>query len=391
MKWIDALAGVPLCFLASPLAVLYRVVRPPPRLESNPPDTILFIKLLGMGSIILTTPTVKAMGSRFPGARRDLLTFAANKPVADALGVFDAVHVLRTKNFFVLSFDTLRFLGKIWCRRYAIVMDFEFFSKFSALLSFLTLAPHRTGFSSPLVWRGWLQTEPVLFNHYRHITDNFLGHAKVLGVQATDKTLAALRSGPDDQRVVDQLLCGKGVPAEAPLFLVNVNASDMCLERRWPITSFDQLLSALKARYPKVWFLLVGAPSERSYVQQVIATLKDSARIVDLAGCLSLPQLADLMKRSRLLITSESGPLHFAQSLDVPSVTLFGPGPPTLFGPLGQKHRTLYAAVDCSPCLNYYALTGPTCGGDNICMKYILPADVERVIQEHLEHLRAAV
>jgi ADP-heptose:LPS heptosyltransferase len=390
MKWIDTLIGIPLCLAVSPLALCLNRARARLSLTEESTDSLLFIKLLGMGSILLTTPTLQAIRQCFPKTRFHLLTFSSNRPLAENLQLFDRVSVIRTKNIMLFLYDTLAFVLGCWRRPHAAAVDFEFFSRFSALLSFFSGSNRRIGFHSPLAWRGWLLTDGVFFTHYRHITRNFMALGKALGAEPSDATLSPMRFTEYDERVVEQRLKQEGVGSRDPLFLINVNATDMCLERRWPPASFDQLVQCLRRRVPQAWYVFIGAPNERAYVDAVLSSFKDSARTLNVAGQLTLSGLAALMKRSTLLITSESGPLHFAQSLGLPSVSLFGPGPPPLFGPLDHtKHRVLYADVHCSPCLNYYSLTGPTCHGDNICMKYITPAQVEQQIAELLKNLPA--
>lgn len=387
MKWVDLLVGLPVCLVLSILAKLTNWLRPP-RSEVR---SVLFLKFMGMGSILLAMPAVRAIRRRYPNAKLAMATFGANKGLLENLGIFHEVHVVRTDGLFAFAADTLRVLAASWVRGTDVVVDFEFFSRFSTIFSFLSGARERVGFASPLAWRGWTLTKPVYFNHYRHITENFLAQARALDAEGSDQTLEPLRSGPQEDESVRRLLEASHVPSAAPLFLINVNAGDMCLERRWPPAYFAELAGRLRARYPEAWLLFTGSPGERDYVARVLDGIPDKNRILDVSGQLSLSGVASLMKRAKLLITSESGPLHFAQSVGLPSVSLFGPGPPLLFGPLGPKHRVLYAAVDCSPCLNYYSLTGPICHGDNICMKRITAQEVGRVTEELLGFLEPSL
>jgi heptosyltransferase III len=99
-----------------------------------------------------------------------------------------------------------------------------------------------------------------------------------------------------------------------------------------------------------------------------------------LPGVPALPALPDLptflamLKRARLFIGGDTGPLHFAAGLGVPTIGLFGPSPAAKWAPLGKPHRALQA----DKC---------TCGGDtsvclstNPCMAAISPAAVLRVV-----------
>jgi ADP-heptose:LPS heptosyltransferase len=100
------------------------------------------------------------------------------------------------------------------------------------------------------------------------------------------------------------------------------------------------------------------------------------------AGTLSLPGALALMTRGALLLTNDSGPLHLAWALGVPTVSLWGPGTPRSYGPLGEGHTVITRDVPCSPCL--YFTDRPPCGGVNVCMTSILEEEVIAACEERL-------
>jgi heptosyltransferase II len=101
------------------------------------------------------------------------------------------------------------------------------------------------------------------------------------------------------------------------------------------------------------------------------------------AGLTTLAELAALLSRCTLFLGGDSGPLHLASGVGIPSVSLYGPTDPSTNGPIGPNSRVIRAAVDCSPC---YDLSGPPeCRrGDVICMGAIAVDQVWPAVREML-------
>jgi ADP-heptose:LPS heptosyltransferase len=83
-----------------------------------------------------------------------------------------------------------------------------------------------------------------------------------------------------------------------------------------------------------------------------------------------------LLSLSTACISNDSGPLHIAAALGIPTVSFFGPESPLLYGPRGNGHTVFYAGIYCSPCLNVYNAKQAMCSGDNTCMQAITPEQV---------------
>jgi heptosyltransferase II len=87
-------------------------------------------------------------------------------------------------------------------------------------------------------------------------------------------------------------------------------------------------------------------------------------RVLSLAGKTTTMQLAAVLKQCRFLITNDTGPMHLAAALGIPTVALFGSSSPAWTGPFGKGHQVIYKNVECSPCfqktcpIGYQCLTG---------------------------------
>lgn len=377
MRQIDYVMGGILCFLLDIVERFIRIFRK--RAMPGEPSRIVVTKYLGMGSILLLTPALKALKKKHPNCKILLLTFSGNSAFAESVHLFDEVLSIRTTSLAALALDTLKGLVTIrkWHPDY--LLDFEFFARFSIIVSYLSGARCRVGYYMPQIWRGDLLDIPVHFNPYRHVCEIFAAQVKVLGVDVDD--FVPVPPAVTDAAVdsVRKTLAASGCSEGEALIAVNVNASDLSLERRWPKESFAKLIDRFSAE-AGVRIVMVGSVSEKRYVESVLEAVQpdSAARCVNLAGMQSLEEFIALISICRLCITNDSGPLHIAASLGVRTVSFFGPESPQLYGPVGRDHITFYSGLYCSPCLSVYNAKRAMCNGDNICMKSITSDQVIR-------------
>ncbi len=160
---------------------------------------------------------------------------------------------------------------------------------------------------------------------------------------------------------------------------VNINAGEICHLRRWPQESYAELIHGLFDRFG-VKTVLIGGSDDISYVDEFAKKLSNKIDFSNLCGKLSIKELIGLFSKSRLLITNDSGPLHIANIVSLPTVSFFGPETPYLYGPLGPKNQVFYEDIFCSPCINIYNSKKSDCS-DNICLKNIKPQTVIQTIE----------
>ena len=280
-------------------------------------------------------------------------------------------------------------LRRIRRERYDLLLDLEFFTRFTAIFSLLAGARRTHGFSAKGSGRGQLHDVPVPFNVYKHVTANFLALLRGLPLE---------RVLPFDPEAPDALP-PLSVPEEAwerchavlaadpawrddrPTVVVNPNAGDMALERRWPAERVAALVDSLAER-DAFNLVLSGSPAERPYVEGLVGSLRHPERVVDLSGRVRLVEFIALLERARVLVTNDSGPLHLAAAAGTSTVALFGPETPVLYRPLrsrpDQHHHVHYLGLPCSPCMFVHNNKVIDCWFAKArCMSGIEPADVE--------------
>jgi len=387
MRMIDRRVGVPLCFLMTLLVRLFYRKKPVGR-----PKRMLFIELSEMGSTILADPAMRKAQKLFD-AELFFVIFADNRGSLDFLRTIPDANVktLRVDSLFTLAIDTLKLL--IWTRRRKIdtVIDLELFSRFTALLTGMVGASRRVGFHrfhNEGLYRGEMLTHRVAYNPHIHIAKNFIALVNALAAPAEELPYSKTKIEDDEIRITPVgvpaaaiSLMHERVSAAAPNFrsesnrlvLFNPNASEMLPQRRWPLENFAQLAHAMLARWPDIMILITGAASEWSDAESLRLRVNDD-RMVNFAGAIRLEQLPALYNLAALMVTNDSGPGHFASVTAMPTIGLFGPETPALYGPLGNA-ESIFAGLACSPCVSAANHRKTACA-DPVCMSAIRPAMV---------------
>lgn len=390
---VDALIGLPLCGLAYALSLPGRALRrlrarragrrhaaPPPH-DPRGTRRILVIKFLGMGSVLLATPLLRRLRRAHPEAQLCFLTFEANAPLVRRLPGVDEVLVVPTGSLTRLLLSVPRLLLDLRRRRFDVALDLEFYSRLSNLVSWGSGARRRVGFFVRARWRGSLLSDPVYFNPTLPFGEAVVALLRPLGLDHAGP-LGALdppRLSDEEHADARAQLVTRGVPEHGTVVAVNVNASDLCDERRWPAERFARLVERFGAEVASVdRFVFLGAASETAVVRRVLDQVHPDVlpRCLDLSGRTSLVELTALLQRSALLISNDGGPLHLAASLRVPTISFYGPETPQLYGPVGERHLVFYSGHWCSPCLSVYNAKIAMCDGENECMRRIELDDV---------------
>jgi ADP-heptose:LPS heptosyltransferase/2-polyprenyl-3-methyl-5-hydroxy-6-metoxy-1,4-benzoquinol methylase len=375
---LDRLVAQPMAVGLNLLArILGHLLRRDHSIDPQHVRTITVAKFVGMGSIVQAAPLLRALKRSFPGARLVFVTSAANRSLLEHLADVDEALFVDDRSPLAVVVSSLRTVLALARRRTDLYFDLEIYSAYASLVALTSLARLRFGFyRTSARFKVGIYTHLLYFNTQRPVRDLYMQLGRAAGVpEDADLALSPLhlsdaaRQGFQEkwQRLV-------GPPAAEPQVVINPNASDLLMERRWPAGHVRETIEVLVARGHDV--VLTGAQDERPYVEELIAGLSGAARerVTDTSGRLSLAELLALLEGAACVITNDSGPMHMALAFDRPTVCLFGPCDPAHYGTSKSNVAILYKGVLCSPCVHH--TDEPPCGGDNVCMKRIAPAEV---------------
>ena len=374
---LDRAVGTPLAWTTNAAArILGRLLRRDHSTDPAAVRRIVVQKLLGMGSIIQATPLLAALRTTFPHAELVLITSRRNRPLIERLPLIDRGLYVADDSLPALLSSTGGVLAALLRDRVDLYFDLEIYSAAASVLSAVSCARNRYGFyrHSARFKRG-SYTHLVKFATNKPVSRLYLQLGLAAG--ATDSSadqLGPLRVDVDDHARLAATLRAAGMQLEDDYILVNPNASDLLLERRWPVEHFAALLEGLAREGRQC--VLIGNQGESAHVQGLVRRLSGDARrrTLDTSGRLTLGELLAAIARARCVVTNDSGPMHFAVALRRPTVCLFGPVDPHHYGYDSVGVETLYVPVFCSPCV--HENEPPPCGGNNVCMQLIEPAGV---------------
>jgi len=358
MKTVDRWVGLLLCTLLAPFGKIL------PRRKKGAPKRVLVIKFWGIGSIIMARYLLRGIRLSEPDARVELATISTNGEIAEIVDELDDVILLDiSRGPAGIFINILKLMWEVSGRRYDAVIDLEYLTRFTALVTFATRAPTRAGFFARGFWRGDFHNVRVPFNPYWHVRKNFLNLGRAAGWKAEVPNRIKLDPGDGGREEARNLLERRGVTGT--YMVINPNAGETSLERRWPPERFGEVARRAVDELG-IGVVIIGKADERPVAETVkkAAGKGASVSVVNSAGELSLRGLAALLEGASVMVSNDSGPLHMASHVGTPVIGLYGPETPVLWGPVGLEEaacRVLYRSLDCSPCINVHNMKTVTC------------------------------
>jgi ADP-heptose:LPS heptosyltransferase len=369
-RMLDVLLGRPLAAVLNLAAfLLSRIWRRDHRDDPSHVRTVVISKYVGMGSLLRASAFVAAVRRQYPEARIILVVGTSLRPIGERIGGWDELLTVRDKSLFGCVADIVHVIGYLWRRRVDLFYDLEVHSSFSSIIAAVSGARNRYGFlSEALTFRQGLLTHTVEFDMNQPVTGSYM---RLLGHRVPDSEHHLPRFGVSDGERAQALSGVTGLRPGKAVCVLNPNASELCLERRWPSRYWRCLTGSLRRQWDGV-FVMIGSREERGYVDRVLAGVA-VADVVNAAGEYTLAELIALLGASRLVITVDSGVYHLAASVSPAVVSLWGPGDYRHYGGAAQGVRDVPVSVslECRPCI--YRRLAPPCCGDNRCMKLIHP------------------
>lgn len=298
-------------------------------------ENILLIKPSSLGDIVMALPALSALRRSFPQARLSWLIRPAFASLIEGHPHVDEI----------VLFDRKR-LGKAWCNpgafrdllslirrlrreRYDAVLDLQGLFR-TASLGWLSGCPQRFG----PVWgrefaHHFYTTAVPPQREYVHVVDYYMKLLEAMGVS--------------DRRVEFVLPIKQGAAAAARALLSQhsiepdgyavIIPGSAQVSKCWPAERFAALADRIASDHG-LPVIATGSQAERAMIER-IQSLADKP-IANLAGRTSLPELAEILRTARLVVSNDTGPGHIAAALGKPLVMMFSWSNPLRVGPYGR-------------------------------------------------------
>lgn len=334
-----------------------------------------------VGDVVMATPAVRALREHFAGAH----LIGVMKPyvagVVEGLPWFDSLLFLDSKG----PTEQRWRAAAASLRRERVDVAVLFPNSFhSALVAWLGRCRQRIGYARYA--RGWLLTDrlaPVRDENGRLIPspviDAYNHLVGPLGARAPGYRME-LATTPRDEQAADEIWQQSGLGHCSEVICLNPGAA-FGAAKHWPTEHFIRLARSLSDQRGCGLLVLCG-PAERD-LARTIATKTCRPHVHSLAdSTLSLGLTKACIRRADLLVTTDSGPRHFAAAFDRPVVSLFGPTHIDWTVTRYAREVNLQKQVPCGPCQLR------VCPLDHRCMTTLTPAEVYRAATDLLQRER---
>ena len=393
-RLIDRWAGIPLCFFTSLLIWKNKKTS----IGAKSIDTIVFIGIAEIGALVVSYPAIQEARKKHPKSRICFITAPAGKQTLKLMG-FDENDILLIRISSIRSiFGDIAKIRNTFKKESVSAVVLEPFTRFSTLVAAWVGASKRIGcyrFLAEGSYIGKLLSHRLIYNPHLHASQTYLALVKLLDEPespepqlkevVTPQIKNRLKIGIPEN---EQYTLKNRLKTEIPeinlkkIVLLNANTSDIVPLRKWPLDNFIELGKWLLENY-EVTIVLTGSLEEHSASENLAREI-DPERVINFAGKTTFKELITLYLLGDLLVTNDSGPVHFASTTNIPIIALFGPETPKIFGPMSPAAKVISVGLACSPCISVFNQKKSSCN-DNQCMKQIT---VEMVIKETQKILR---
>ncbi len=358
---------------------------PPPATPSRPPQRLLVVDLDNLGDLLLATPAIRALRRRFPVATVDALVTDYAAPAW--LGNPHLSEILTCEKSIAGGslWSRARLGWRLRRRRYdlGVILEAHWgYAGFAALLLAVAGIPRRIG--RDLGKHRDLLTDRVPVRQ-QHWVDAYLDVVGLVGAAPDGRGMDAAIRAEDSEAAA---LWAKAHGADRPPPLVLFPGGNLHLiSRRWGAPGFAAVGDAL-GRGLSAPVVVIGGPQDATVVDEVVRLMTVPA--VSAAGALSWGATGALLRGCRLLVTNDSGPLHLAEAVGAPTVAVFGPTDPAVFGPRHAPHAIVRVPLPCSPCIRVGNFPPCPIEPREKCLLSVTPAMVLAAAEELLARTAAS-
>lgn len=356
-----------------------------PRLGARPPDgdpnTLLIIQPDALGDILLSQPAVRALRAAYPGKRLigvvgpwsegiARLAWPVDELVTVDFPFFGGVRRSPVDPYWRLPVEA----GKLRALHAADAVLLRPDGWWVAWLAWRSVSGDVVTSDDPRVRR--FATRPQTTSGGLHAVQRAYAIAGGLlpgetQISPATHPLELARDASAAARVA-ALLEGKRV--SAPYHVLHPGAA--AAVKLWPAHRWRTVLHS----HPQEAFVVTGSNAEHELVADICAGLPNATPLI---GETTLPELVELLRGARLVIGTDTGPLHLAVAVGTPTVNVYGPSCVARFGPWGDpaRHRAVSAGWQCPRCEDLSRERAPGCG----CMLAVQPTDVLAAMRDVLD------
>jgi len=343
----------------------------------------LLIQLGDIGDLVLSLPCIRALKDNFPEAQVVVAVRAKAREFIEICPWADDVVSIEQPQLGVMTAVRyyFKFFKRLRAYRFDLVFDLRAGTR-GAILARLSGAPIRVGFYSTkeTFWRNWVFThlKPFWPDPNRHQSIYYQSLLTQCGIDVFHRHPEIVMPA-EHVNQANRLLARYGVDLNKQLIAVHPFA--LWRYKEWPLQKTVELVQRLTGCTDRT-LLILGAPFERERAETIVDQC--NGRAVNLAGETTLSVLAAVVKKCALLIGMDSALGHISAAVSTPCVTIFGPGNPGIWAPLGDHNKIVYKNLPCIHCGQ------KGCGGQSrsLCLEQLEVEEVLSAVEKQIDSIQ---
>lgn len=328
---------------------------------------ILIIKFGGIGDILLTTPVLPNLKNFFPEAEINFLTLRHSRDI-----LIDNPYLTRAFTYDPKEDKSWCLIKNIRSQSYDLVIDL-FGNPRTALITFLSGAKYRFGFK----FRGRDYAYNIKVKGRGGLVHNVefnLDALRMLEIPITTKKLY-LPVNIVHKEFADSFIESVGIRSKK---IFGISLTGGWESKRYKVNDYIDLINRLNELYDINFLLFWGNQKEREDCELIKKSInRGNAYIIPDSP---IRYLGAIIQKCDLVIGNDSGPLHIAVAMDVPTLGIYGPTNPALQGPYGEKN--LSVVKEDLNCLYCNLLECPI---GNLCMTQLSKDKIIAKVRELIE------
>lgn len=326
-------------------------------------NNILILKPGAIGDLLHLTPLIRQLKNAYPDGKISILVSSqATKSLFMNNPYIDKIFVYEKRGLHRRFIDFFRLCKEIKGEGFDLVLNFQ---RSNLRLWFLIF---------------YIRAKRVLVykkDEEKHAVSNHLETLKDLNIELNFEDINLDLFLDDESEIFAENFFRLNNLLDKRVIALNPGASHRV--NRWGTKYFASLIDLFKEK-DEIKFLIIGGKEDLDLAREIKENTKKKD-VIDLVGKISLLQLGGILKRCKILVTGDTGPMHIATAVGTKVIALFGAADPKRTGPVGKGHIIIQAKdVSCVPCKKR------VCNNRQYlqCMEKIEPQDVFEKIMEIL-------
>ena len=357
-----------------------------PFLDTNRPiDNTRITKILvfeggGIGDLLRVFPVIETLHDNFPNASLSMVVSPASEGL---LELFPKREILSEIFYYDAHSIHKSFLKKLLLLLALRKKNFDLIYAASRgegmrereIMMFIIGAPYRISFDKSNI--GTFHTSTVEFDYSLPILRQNLSLLERCGLNVTEHEIKL--QIPEKDKIYAQRVLGD---KDKPVISIDPAATWMAQYRMWPLENYVMLVREI-AKNVNCSIILLGDKKSRKY-NDIICKESNNRSVINMSGETTISQAAALIQQSNLFIGNDSGLLHIANALSIPSIGIFGPTSPEQVLTPGKNSIVIKKNIPCSPCYVHQFDFEPKCQV-RTCLEEIRVSEIMNAIEKILK------